>query len=60
MHFSGTLQIRIQQVKAFLLINLFNLFTPFVKEKSWVISERGRDARDNGYHFYKYLKKNHP
>lgn len=25
----------------------------------WLISERGTDARDNGYHFYKYLKQNH-
>ena len=26
----------------------------------WLISERGVDARDNGYVFYTYLKKNHP
>lgn len=26
----------------------------------WLISERGSDARDNGYVFYKWLKKNHP
>ena len=26
----------------------------------WLISERGVDARDNGYFFYKYLVKNHP
>ena len=26
----------------------------------WIISERGSDARDNGYFFYKYLCKNHP
>ena len=25
----------------------------------WLISERGVDARDNGYHFYKYIKANH-
>ena len=24
------------------------------------MSERGTDARDNGYHFYRYLKMNHP
>ncbi len=28
-------------------------------ENIWLISERGNDARDNAYHFYKYLKKNH-
>lgn len=26
----------------------------------WLISERGIDARDNGYFFYKYMKDNHP
>ncbi len=26
----------------------------------WLLSERGTDARDNSYCFYKYLKKNHP
>lgn len=27
---------------------------------TWLISERGIDARDNGYWFYKYMKENHP
>ena len=26
----------------------------------WIISERGDDARDNGYVFFKYLRENHP
>ena len=26
----------------------------------WLISEMGTDARDNGWHFYNYLKKEHP
>ena len=26
----------------------------------FLISERGNDARDNGYYFYNFLKKNHP
>lgn len=26
----------------------------------WLVSERGTDARDNGYHFYKYLREQHP
>ena len=29
-------------------------------EDVWLISERGIEARDNGYYFYKYLKVNHP
>ena len=26
----------------------------------WLISERGTDARDNGYWFYRYLRQSHP
>ena len=26
----------------------------------WIVSERGIDARDNGYHFFKYLRTAHP
>lgn len=26
----------------------------------WLISERGTDARDNGYHFFRYMRKQHP
>ena len=26
----------------------------------WLISERGFDARDNGFVFYKYLRTKHP
>jgi len=35
---------------------------PFKREERplWFISERGIDARDNGYAFYHYMKDNHP
>ena len=26
----------------------------------WIVSERGSDARDNGYHFFKYIRENYP
>lgn len=26
----------------------------------WLVMERGNDARDNGYHFFRYLKTAHP
>lgn len=26
----------------------------------WIVSERGREARDNGYWFFKYLREKHP
>ena len=30
------------------------------KREVFLVSERGTDARDNGYHFFKYLKEKHP
>lgn len=30
------------------------------QDNAWLIAERGIDARDNGYVFYRYLKKKHP
>lgn len=38
---------------------------PFVKKNEkysnlWLIAERGTDARDNGYHLFKYLRNEHP
>lgn len=53
-------KIRLKQIKSFFWISLFSFFGIFIKKTSWVISERGKDARDNGYHFYKYLKTTHP
>lgn len=32
----------------------------FSRKERWVICERGTDARDNGYVFYRYLIENHP
>ena len=29
-------------------------------QEIWLINERGWDARDNGYAFYKYIKREHP
>ncbi len=32
----------------------------FKGKKVWILSERGYDARDNGYHMFLYLRKQHP
>lgn len=29
-------------------------------KKLWLIAERGTDAQDNGYYFYRYMRKYHP
>lgn len=40
------------------------LLIPFGKnlraKDIWLVSEKAAEARDNGYHFYKYVKDNHP
>ena len=30
------------------------------KKEVWLVCERGTDARDNGYHIFRYLRKEHP
>ncbi len=32
----------------------------FEKKDLWLVCERGTDARDNGYHMFRYLRKEHP
>ncbi len=38
------------------IVKLFRLST----KDTWLISERGIDACDNGYAFFRYMKENHP
>lgn len=42
------------------LVWMYRIITRRKSTDVWLISERGDEARDNGYAFYKYLKKNHP
>lgn len=42
------------------LVLLFVLVFRIKKKQIWLISERGTDARDNGWHFYNFMKDNHP
>ncbi len=49
---------------AFIIIFAFLLF-PFARlflwhRKIWIVSEHGYEARDNGYSFFKYMRKEHP
>lgn len=45
-------------VSSFLLANLLKLFG-FGKD-IWVITERRSECKDNGYHFFKYMREEHP
>jgi CDP-glycerol glycerophosphotransferase (TagB/SpsB family) len=52
-------------IKVFFIMTAAKLVSLFVKRNPkyqdlWIVSERGIDARDNGYHFFKYLRTAHP
>lgn len=53
-------KMRFYQIKAIAFISLFKCLTALKKENFWVLYERGTDARDNAYFFYKFLKEKHP
>ena len=42
-----------------LVISVFLRHCPSYRNL-WLIAERGTDARDNGYHFFKFVRENHP
>lgn len=52
--------LRLKQLKICIFLFLFKLFSFFIRSDHWIICERGTDARDNGYSFYKYMKEKHP
>ena len=56
----NTLIRRYHQLKMIPLMAFSKLLSCFRKEKHWVLHERGTDARDNAYFFYRYLKENYP
>ena len=39
---------------------LFKLFNKLRKKELWLVCERTTTAGDNGYHFYKYIRTEHP
>lgn len=54
--------VRFKDCIAFLTLGIAIIIKPlFRKYKgSWVVCETPMEARDNGYHFYKYVRKNLP
>lgn len=52
---------RIYQIHLVIKLFFFKIASRFnKKEEFWLISERGKEARDNGYALYRWIKKNHP
>lgn len=54
------IRLRIEEILLLCWVHLFKLIFFAFPQKHWTICERGTDARDNGYWFYKYMKENHP
>lgn len=51
---------RLKQLSFCLKLVVGKLFSYFIWGKDvWLISERGHEARDNGYHFFMYLLNSH-
>ena len=55
----------LQYVKCLILYLAAALVSLFVRRSEkyrdlWLVAERGADARDNGYHFFRYLRMTHP
>lgn len=53
-------KLRWEEIKILFWICLFKVLSLLFPQKHWVICERGTDARDNGYWFYRYMKENYP
>ena len=56
----NTLVRRYYQIKMILLMALIKVVPHSRKNHFWVLYERGTEARDNAYFFYRYLKEKHP
>ncbi len=39
---------------------IFKIYNRIIKRNLWLICEEGNVAKDNGYHFFKYVRINHP
>lgn len=47
-------------ILTFLPSLIFRFYNAIMKRKIWLVTENGYTARDNGYHFYKHIRTNHP
>lgn len=49
-----------KQLRMVFFLGIFKILSKIIKTDHWIIGERGNEARDNGYSFYKYMKEKHP
>lgn len=59
------MKINLNILSEFLKISAAQLYVALfgrnlIKQDIWLFSEKRTEARDNGYHFYKYIRTNHP
>ena len=51
---------RFHQIKTGIIYACIKSCSFLCRNRPWVLLERGTDARDNAYFFYRFLKKNYP
>ena len=51
---------RFRQIRLAVIFACCKAFSFLSRQRHWVLYERGTDARDNAYFFYRYLKEKHP
>lgn len=51
---------RFRQIKTTVIFAGCKAFSFLCRQRHWVLFERGTEARDNAYFFYRYLKEKHP
>lgn len=51
---------RFHQIKMAVILACASICSFVCRNRPWVLIERGTDARDNAYFFYRYLKEKHP
>lgn len=51
---------RFHQITMAAIFGCCKAFSFLSRKRYWVLYERGADARDNAYFFYRYLKEKHP
>lgn len=55
------IRLRFQQLYKLIKLSITWIISLFIKDKDlWLISERGKEARDNAYFLFIWLKQNHP
>ena len=60
MHLSSITKVGVINAGRMILLTPFAIVLRIFRKKTWIITERSDQARDNGFIFFKYMKEHHP